>query len=188
MHVTDSDIEIHQSTTADNSSLEDRMSRLETMLANLTENLIGDSTQKHEPRHHNRLPSGSSVGSNPDDSRKHKRRQRSPSKSPNPLGYETNFPDEEFKVSIFEDVMFALFKSLEIFIDEQRDITRLVRHGRYLSEKAVADVPDTLVNFDRFIRSLAGRKGYHSFDNISELDKARFFNLEGYKEVRALKS
>lgn len=49
-------------------------------------------------------------------------------------------------------------------------------------------VPETFVSFDRYIRSMASRKGYHSFDNVSELDKARFFNLESYKEVRALKS
>lgn len=44
------------------------------------------------------------------------------------------------------------------------------------------------MNFDRYIRSMAIRNGYQSFDNITELDKARFFNLESYKEVRALKS
>lgn len=135
----DSDIQLRLPAN-ENSSIEVRMSRLETMLSNLTENLIREPTQKTEKQPRARSPSWSSVDSNMDESKKHRRRQRSPSKLPDPLGYEAIFPDEELKVINFEGVMLALFKSLETFIDEGRDINGLIRHGRYLSEKAVADV------------------------------------------------
>lgn len=189
VQLQDSDIEI-QVSAKENATIEARMSRLETMLANLTENLIGNEKPRSASSKH-RSSSRSSVSSCPEESRRHKHRHRSPSKSPsNPLGYDSIFPDEDFKVANFEGVMLALFKSLEMFIDENHDINGLVRHGRFMAEKAVADVyvPETFVNFDRHIRSMASKKGYASFDEVSELDKARFFNLENYKEVRALKT
>lgn len=57
--------------------------------------------------------------------------------------------------------MLALFKTLELFREENQDIEDLIRHGRFLAEKAVADVymPDTFVHFDKYIRSLATKKG-----------------------------
>lgn len=66
----------------------------------------------------------------------------------------------------------------------------LLQHGRYLSEKASADVyvMDAFVGFDKFARSVANRKGPSAFGKISDLNKNRFFSLENYKDVRALKS
>lgn len=111
------DPEIHlKPPAATDSSLEDRMSKLESMLSHLTENLLGQESQEPEkrPSHRHRSASWSSADSNLDSPRKHSRRHRSPSKSTtNVLAYESIFPDEEFKIYNFEGVMLALFKTLE---------------------------------------------------------------------------
>lgn len=178
---------------AGTASLEDRMTNLESMLSKLTENLLGEDSQEKErrPRHRHRSASWSSTDSNLDSPRKHSRRQRSPSKSTtNMLAYEAIFAKEDFRIYNFEGVMLALFKTLELFKEENHDTEGLIRHGRFLAEKAVADVyvPDTFVHFDKYVRSFATKKGFGAFNSISELDKSRFFNLENHREVRALKN
>lgn len=169
-------------------SLEDRMSNLETLLGKLSDNLMGAELDQRKSRPRHRSVSGSSADSGSYDRRRIRHRQPSPSKCLNPLSYESIFPDEELKVNNFEGVILALFKTLELYMDEDQDITGLISHGRFLAEKAVANVyvPETFVNFDKHVRSKVPKKGYESFDDISDLDKSRFFNLENYREVRAL--
>lgn len=169
-------------------SLEERMTNLEQILGRISDNLMGTKPER-KSRSRDRSSSYSSTGSDEQALRK-SRHHRSPSKSVNPLAYETLFLEEDVKITSFDGVMLALFKTIENFIKEDQDLTWLISHGRYLAEKSVADVyvPETFVSFDRYIRNLAFRKGYETFSGVSDLDKSRFFNLENYKEVRALKS
>lgn len=84
----------------------------------------------------------------------------------------------------------ATFRTLMCLYDEGEDISGLLKHGRFMSEKSAADVyvMDTFVNYDKYVRGLANRKGPKAFGKVHDLDKSRFFNLENYREVRALKS
>lgn len=188
----DDEIEFRDPTTpvVPTSSLEERMTNMEQILGKISDSLMGSTTTERKSRTRHRSSSYSSVESEDQSSIRTLPHRRSPSKSINPLAYETLFPDEDIKISNFDGVMLALFKTIEVFIDEDQDLTWLVRHDRYLAEKSVADVyiPETFVNFDRHIRTLAFCKGYETFEGVSDLDKARFFNLENYREVRALKS
>lgn len=165
---TDDDTEIHFNTpAAGTAALEDRMTNLESMLSRLTENLLGENTQEKEkerrPRPRHRSASWSSVDSNLDSPKRHSHRHRSPSKSTvNILAYEALFAEEDFRIFNFEGVMLDLFKTLKIFREENHDTEGLIRHGRYLTEKAVADVyvPDTFVHFDKYVGSFATKKVY----------------------------
>lgn len=66
--------------------------------------------------------------------------------------------DEDIKVSSFQGVMLALFKTFQMFLADGKDVQGLVDQGLFLSEKAHADVyiSDAFVQYDKFTRYLAG--------------------------------
>lgn len=94
------------------------------------------------------------------------------------------------KISSYAQIMVATFRNLISLYEDGVDIINLLHHGRYMSEKASADVyiTEAFTGFDKFARTLANRKGPTAFGKISEMDKNRFFSLENYIEVRAFKS
>lgn len=167
-------------------SVENRLGSLEILMNKLSEKILSPSATSRHRRH--RSPSWSS--SEDEATHRSRHRRRSPSKSGSIFSYETLFNDEDIPVKNFEGVIYALFRTIECFVDEGKDISGLVSHGRFLAEKAIADsyTSDTFVLFDRFVRAKAGKKGYEAFNSISEQEKSRFFNLENHKEVRALKA
>lgn len=175
-------------TEATITSVEDRLSNLESVMNKISEKLLAPSAKSRHRRH--RSPSWSSSGSEDETAHRSRHHRRSPSKSSSLFSYETLFDDEDIPVKNFEGVTYALFRTIECFLDEDKDISGLVGHGRFLAEKAIADAytADTFVLFDKFVRAKAGKKGYQTFDSISEQEKSRFFNLENHKEVRALKA
>lgn len=94
------------------------------------------------------------------------------------------------KISSYAQIMVATFGNLISLYEDGVDIINLLHHGRYMSEKASADVyiTEAFTGFDKFARTLANRKDPTAFGKISEMDKNRFFSLENYREVRAFKS
>lgn len=176
--------------TATGASVEDRLGNLELLMNKLSDKFLTptelDKPKIHHRRH--RSPSWSSSESEDGAARRSRHRRKSPSKSA--FSYETLFDDEDIPVKNFEGVIYALFRTIETFIDEGKDIDGLVDHGRFLAEKAIADAytPDTFVQFDRFVRAKASKKGFQAFNTISEQEKSRFFSLENHKEVKALKA
>lgn len=100
------------------------------------------------------------------------------------------FDQDDIKITTYAQVMVATFRNLISLYEDGVDIMGLLQHGRYMSEKASAEVyvMEAFVGFDKFARSMANRKGPSVFGKVSDLDKNRFFSLENYKDVRALKS
>lgn len=168
--------------------VESRLDKLENMIFKLSENVMILSDSRSQPARY-RSTSTSSTDSSDDRFSHHSSRSRSPSKLDNRFSYEHLFLDEDFRVKNYQDVMLALFKTFRLFLEEGRDISGLVDHGQYLSEKASADVyvAETFVNFDKFTRAVAHRKGPNMFGKISEMDKNRYFSIENYKDVRAFR-
>lgn len=186
-HSTATNMELPGDDNPDVKSLASRLDGLEKMIYKLAENLSKDGD----------LSAGSSpaIDSSPERvSRSHKRRHhrshsRSPSKS-NTFSYDELFDQEDMKITSYSQVMVATFRSLISLYSEGTDIMGLLQHGQFMSEKASADayVMDTFVNYDKFVRGLANKRGPSAFGACSDLDKNRYFSLENYKDVRALKS
>lgn len=81
-------------------SLEERMTNMEQILGKISDSLIGSSQHERKSRSRHRSSSCSSVGSDDQSPRKSHRHHRSPSKSVNPLAYETPlFPDEDIRIA-----------------------------------------------------------------------------------------
>lgn len=166
-------------------STDDRLDKLESMILKLSENvmLVSDSYRCH------RSSSLSSVDSTSSDGHRHSSRSRSPSKLDLKYSYDQVFMDEDFKVSNFQDVMLSLFKTFCIFLEEDCDISGLVDHGQFLAEKVSANVyvTDAFVQFDKYTRNVASRKGPEIFDHLSEMERNRYFSLENYRDVQAFR-
>lgn len=163
----------------------DRLDRLEEIITQISEKLATDVPTR------GRSPAGSDISDLTEDERRRRRRKnRSPSKSRDRYGYDNVFLDEDFAVKSFEGVMLALFKTCSDFLEDGLDLAGLIEHGQLLAEKATAGVyvSDAFVGYDKYVRSLAGRKGPEMFGHTSEIIKSRFFNLENHKDVRALRA
>lgn len=169
-------------------TVEERLGGIDLLMNRLSNKLLASPEENRSRHRRHRSPSWSSSESEDGAARRSRHHRKSPSKSA--FSYETLFGDEEIPVKNFEGVIYALFITIEGFIDDGKDVAGLVSHGRFLAEKAIADAytPDTFVQFDRFVRAKASKKGFQAFDSISELEKSRFFNLENHKEVKALKA
>lgn len=168
------------------STLTARIDNLEGLMTRISENLLAIEKPK-KSRHRHRSPSASSCS---DSEESHPHRSKStPSKLVSPFAYDCIFPEEDVRITGFEGVMLALFTTIDIFVDNGKDIDGLLSHGKFLAEKAVSDsyIPEAFVGFDKFLRGKASRKGFTAFDEVTESDKSKFFNLEHHKEVRALK-
>lgn len=181
---------------SDIKDLSSRLDGLETLLYKISENLSHDPEvlDKFDRDSSPSKSDGSSQQERGRSPKKHSRsRRRDSSRSPSklePFSYDLVFDDDDIKISSFSQIMVATFRNLITMYEEGIDITSLLHHGRFMSEKSSADVyvTEAFTGFDKFARNLANRKGPDVFGKISEMDKNRFFSLENYKEVRAFKS
>lgn len=174
--------------------LSSRLDNLEELLYKLTENLSKDPAVT-DKLSRSTSPIRSSSSSPDDRSRPRRRHRHHRTHSPSPskfndFDYSMVFDQEDIKISTFSQVMVATFRNLISLYESGTDILGLLQHGRYMSEKASAEVyvMDAFVGFDKFARAVANRKGPSAFGDISDLDKNRYFSLENYRDVRALKS
>lgn len=178
---TDDEVQLNQ-----NVSVESRLEKLENMFYKFCEGF----PQNTRTSRHQRSPSWSSTDSeiDPKRYRQHRSRKQSPSKSDR-VDYSEMF-DDDMKIASFEHVMIATFKTMAELLEEGTDISPLVQHGRFMAEKASAEVYVSSVfpAYDKFVRKCATKKGVSAFSAMDDMERSRFFNLENYREVRALKS
>lgn len=74
-------------------------------------------------------------------------------------------------------------------MDEGRNISGLVDHGHFVAEKAGANVyvPEASVQYDKYTRNVASRKGPEVFGHLGEMERNRFFSIENYRDVQAFR-
>lgn len=184
----DGSYDIHLPATSSSDDLARRMDGLETLIYKLSEGLSGE----HESEFDHSSTTSADRSPSPRRDRHGKapsQRYMSPSKS-DEFSYDTLFESEDVQVQTFSQVMVATFRTLMALYENGQDITGLLRHGRFMAEKSAAEVyvMETFVQYDKYVRNVAGRKGIKAFGRVHDIDKSRFFNLENYKEVRALKA
>lgn len=169
-------------------SSDDRLDKLENMVFKLSEKLMlfTESGSRHRSDSVSSTDSTSSEKFRQD---RHSSRSRSPRKLDLKYCYDQIFMDEDFKVSNFQDVMLALFKTFRLFVEEHRDVSGLIDHGQFLAEKASANVyvADAFVQYDKYTRNLASRKGPEVFGRLTEMERNRYFSIENYRDVQAFR-